>query len=56
MKGMMTVTFSSPMIVPGNYTKYNSNFLQIKVIPGERLRPGENKTLTAWQIVDFTAS
>jgi len=36
------------MIVPGNFTLFNEEFLELKVTPGEDLKPGENKTIASW--------
>lgn len=45
MKGLMTVTFSDAVITPGNYSKFNDQFLRLRVIPGEEPRPEENKSI-----------
>ena len=44
------------MVVPGNFTLFNEEFLEFKVTPGEELKRGENKSIAAWSIVDFTES
>ena len=36
MKGMVSIMFSEPIIIPGNYTKFNSGFLDIYVISGDQ--------------------
>ena len=49
----MTVAFSDSIIIPANYTSFNDAFLGIRLILGQKALPGENKTLTGWQIVAF---
>lgn len=41
------------MLIPANYTKFNDGFLRFQVISGDELRPGDNKSISAWQIVNF---
>lgn len=53
MKGLMTVEFSEKVAKPANYTLFNDAFLSLRVIPSDDTKPGENKTLLAWQIVAF---
>ena len=55
MKGLVTVAFSETLMTPENYTIFNDNFLKLSIIPGEELQKGENKSIEAWQIVDFRA-
>jgi hypothetical protein len=33
--GLLTLTFSNPIIVPSNFTSFDSSFLNIIMIPGE---------------------
>jgi hypothetical protein len=55
MKGLMTVEFSEKIATPSNYTLFNDEFLRLRIIPSEDTKPGENKSLIAWQIVAFRA-
>ncbi len=55
MKGLMTVEFSEKIATPSNYTMFNDDFLRLRIIPSEDTKPGENKSLIAWQIVAFRA-
>ena len=59
MKGVMTVQFSDKIVVPANYTRFNDDFLAIKVVPqGDPLdfKKNENKTLKTWQIVSINGN
>ncbi len=49
----MTVEFSEKIAKPANFTLFNDDFLRLTIIPSEDTKPGENKSLLAWQIVTF---
>ena len=51
MKGVMTVQFNEKIAIPQNYTKFNDQFLKMRVVRGEE--DGEDKNISAWNITAF---
>ena len=52
-KGLLTVEFSEKIAKPANFTLFNDQFLNLRIIPTEDTKPSENKTLAFWRIVEF---
>ena len=48
----MTVAFSNPIIVPGNYSNFNSSILTIDIHEGST----SNLTITSWKITSFSST
>lgn len=51
MKGVMTVQFNDKIAIPQNYSKFNDQFIKMRVVRGEE--DGEDKNISAWNITDF---
>ncbi len=44
----MTVIFSEKIAKPANYSIFNEDFLQFKIISTEESKQGVNKSIKAW--------
>jgi hypothetical protein len=51
MKGVMTVQFNDKIAIPQNYSKFNDQFIKMRVVRGEE--DGEDKNISAWNITAF---
>jgi hypothetical protein len=51
-KGLLLIKFSEQVIVPQNYTSFNSSILNIQYIPSYE----NNVVLNSWQITTFTST
>ena len=48
----MIIEFSEPVIIPSNYTNFNDDIIDLKLLVGADSDPSKLKY--TWQITDFT--
>ena len=56
--GLVTIRFTEPLIIPQNYSLFNNEILELKVIPGvidaeEYLKRLEQEDIESWNITKF---
>ena len=51
----MTISFSSQIYVPENYTAFNNSVIKIVMKPGKESNP-EDSNLTEWRVTKMTAT
>ena len=56
--GLVTIRFTEPLIIPQNFTLFNNEILELKVIPGvidaeEYLKRLEQDEIESWNVTKF---
>ncbi len=58
--GLVTVRFTEPLVIPENFTLFDSEILELKVIPGvidaaEYLKRIDQEDIDSWVVTKFNS-